>query len=122
MARFWQNPPGRRWAATVLLSVLAGVLGSQLHSSPPAAWAQTGAAGGDVFICAGQVSSDSYGLYLVDLKQRTIGVYQWLPNSRKLRFLAARNYTYDLKLDDYNTEAPPRAIKKLSEQAKPLDE
>jgi hypothetical protein len=80
------------------------------------------ARGRGVLAVAGQITADTYGLYLVDLDSRKICAYQWRPSTRKLRLLAVRNYTFDLKLDEYNTEKLPREIKKLVAESKPLVE
>lgn len=103
-------------AACLLVEV--GLTASSAGGAPLAA----GTAAGDrVLVVAGQVTRDSYGLYLVDQANRTICVYQWSPTSRKLRLLAARTYVFDLKLDQYNTEPDPLEIKKLGEKARRLD-
>ncbi len=92
-----------------------------ISSADRAPLAAGSATGDSVLVVAGQVTRDTYGLYLVDQANRTICVYQWSPNSRKLRFLAARTYTFDRKLDQYNTEPDPLEIKKLSDKARRLD-
>jgi hypothetical protein len=56
-----------------------------------------------IFVVAGQISRETYGLYLVDYKNSTICVYQLTPRERKLRLVAARTYAYDVQLDAYNT-------------------
>ena len=110
------------WVVVVLLAVIATALVMVIGLDPPVAHAQASAADRDgVFVVAGKVTPETYGLYLVDTGKRRIAVYQWLPNSRKLRLMAVRNYTYDLRLDEYNTEKLPREIKKLVEESKPLD-
>ena len=78
--------------------------------------ALSGAKSGGVFITAGQVGRDAYGIYLVDSENSTICVYQWVPESRELRLLASRNFTFDRQLDDYNTKPTPHEIKDLVEQ------
>jgi len=114
-----------RWLVVGLLAAIAagllvevGLTASSAARAPLAA----GSAGGDsVLVVAGQVTRDSYGLYLVDQENRTICVYQWSPGERKLRLLAARTYAFDRKLDQYNTEPDPLEIKKLSDKARRLD-
>jgi len=115
--------PGSMWLIVVLLSVIATALLMEIGFGVSSAQVQVGAAGKDeVFVVAGQVTSDTYGLYLVDVAKRRICVYQWLPGTRKLRLMAVRNYTFDLRLDEYNTEKLPREIKKLVEKGKPLED
>ena len=78
-----------------------------------------------VFVTAGQISRDTYGLYLVDFENKTICVYQTRPKSKdnKLRLMAARTYAFDVQLDEYNTDTDlsPRVIKKMVEDHKRLN-
>jgi len=118
--------PGK-WLVVVLLSVIATCLLVQAGVATSAARAQissanrVGSAGeGGVFAIAGQVTPDTYGLYLVDSGNATICVYQYLPGTRQLRLMAARTYAYDRQLDEYNTQPSPREIKRLVEQHRRL--
>ncbi len=110
-----------RWLIVILLSSIATCLLMELHWGAADARAEvsTGGAGG-VVVVAGKVTAESYGLYLVDLKNGTISVYQYLSSKRKLRLMAVRNFTFDVQLDDYNTEPSPREIQKLVQQHKRL--
>ena len=58
----------------------------------------------------------------MDLEYGTICVYEWVPQTRKLRLMAARTYLFDRQLDEYNTELSPKEIKKLVAQQQRLDE
>ena len=112
------------WMALAVLVALAAWLIFEAGANVAAAGAQpaTGsAASGSVLAVAGQVTRDTYGLYMVDLDNRTICVYQWLAKSRKLRLMAARTYTYDRELDEYNTEPSPRDIRDLVRKARRLE-
>jgi hypothetical protein len=111
------------WLTTGLLALIAVGLWVEFSATVARATPQsTGTAGNDsVLVVAGQVTRDTYGLYLVDLEQRTICVYQWMSGSRKLRLLAARTYAFDRELDEYNTEPSPQEIKELVERARRLD-
>ena len=105
-----------RWLMVILLAVIVVMLGSELFSSSSAAAdSKTGWAGdkeGKVFAIAGQITKDTYGLYLVDMKNSTICVYR-LTNSGQLKLMAARTFIYDCQLDSYNTEPSPRDMAKL---------
>ena len=79
-----------------------------------------GGAGGGVFAIAGQITRDTYGLYLVDSRQGTVCVYQYLNAKRQLRLLAARTFVYDRQLDSYNTEPKPADIAKMVAEARRL--
>ena len=108
-----------------LLAVIALCLLAEAFSTDASAQraplAADSAGDEQLLVVAGQVTRDSYGLYLVDQKNRTICVYQWMATSRKLRLLATRTYAFDIRLDQYNTEPDPLEIKKLGEQARRLD-
>ncbi len=123
-----QDRPGRSgspvmWLAVVLLAVIATCLVIEVGFATSPAVAQTtsgwGAAG--VFAVAGQVSPQTYGIYLVDLENSSICVYQYLHGTRRLKLVAARSTIYDRQLDDYNTEPRPRDIKELVEQHRRLE-
>ena len=104
-----------RWLMVMLLAVIVVMLGSELFSSPSAAAdAKTGWGGedGNIFAVAGRISKDTYGLYLVDMKNGTICVYQIRGNGR-LKLMAARTFIYDCQLDSYNTEPLPKNVADL---------
>ena len=104
-----------RWLMVILLTVIVVMLGSELFSSSSGADAKTGWAGGEegkVFAIAGQITKDTYGLYLVDMKNSTICVYR-LTNTGQLKLAAARTFIYDCQLDSYNTEPKPKDVAKL---------
>ena len=103
-------------AGAVALLVQAGA-GSPAGGSAPAGGASRQ---GGVFAVAGQIGAETYGLYLVNLEHGTIVLYEWVPQARTLRLLAARTYEYDSRLDEYNTEISPREVRKLAAQQKRL--
>jgi hypothetical protein len=111
-----------QWVIVVLLTVIATCLLIEVGLGTSPATAQvTSVGGGDVLVVGGQITKDSYGLYLVDTKRQALCVYQWLPGTRKLRLMAARNFNYDVQLDQYNADKPtPGEVKSLVEQNKRL--
>ena len=117
-----QRAAWRQWL-TAALAMAAGALlweaatGSAQESRTGVAG---GAASGATLVVAGQITRDTYGLYLVDPASSRICMYQWVPGgaSGKLRLLAARNYTYDLQLDEYNTELSLRETKRIVDEAR----
>jgi len=77
--------------------------------------------GGGLLAAPAQISRDSYGLFLVDPDRGTICVYQYQATTRKLQLLASRTYTFDVQLDDWNTQPPPREIQDLVNQQRRLE-
>jgi len=110
-----------KWLIVILLSVIATCLILEVGVGTSAAVAQvsTGRAQ-HVIAVAGKVTDQSHGVYLVDLKNGTLSVYQYLSSQRKLRLLAVRTFEFDVQLDEYNTEPSPREIQKLVQQHKRL--
>lgn len=76
---------------------------------------------GNVVAVPGQITRDSYGLFLIDPGKGTICVYQYQAATRKLQLLASRTYRFDVQLDDWNTLPPPREIQDLVQQQKRLE-
>ena len=98
----------------VILVVLLGRNGAP--SILPAAFAQNQppiAGGAGVFIMPAQMQQNVWGCYLLDVDNKTLCAYQFYPGEKKLRLTAARSYRYDTKLENYNTEMPPREVKAL---------
>ena len=98
------------------MAFVAGILlfelGSSLHAE--GAGQEKKCEKNGVFVMAGQISHKTYGLYLVDYRNKTICVYQYDSGKRNLRLMAARTYEFDVKLDSYNTGEPsPAQIKEL---------
>jgi hypothetical protein len=111
-----------QWVIVVLLSVIATCLLIEVGVGASSATAQvTSVGGGDTLVVGGQITKDSYGLYLVDTKRQALCVYQWLPGTRKLRLMASRTFKFDVQLDEYNADKPtPSEVKSLVEQNKRL--
>jgi hypothetical protein len=112
------------WIAVAFLALVAGLLlvelgrGGAIAQPIDSAPAPSQARSDDgLMAVAGRISGQVYGIYLVDTDSRTMALYQWEPNNRRLRWMASRNFTYDLRIEDYNTEMKPSEVKKLAEQA-----
>jgi hypothetical protein len=108
------------WITTVLLAGLAGGLAVELLRSSPAAGQAAPTGASSLYVVPGQLSRETYGLYLVDSQNSTICVYQYLVNERRLRLVAARTCLFDRQLDSYNTEPEPAEIEKLVQDARRL--
>jgi len=115
-----------QWLTVIALSALAGALVSQVVLTSSRAQAQTASSGKEtgVFALAGQLTRDNYGIFLVDSASGTMAIYEWVPDraqGRKLHLVAARNFTFDLQLDDYNNSEPlPRDVQSLVKQQRKL--
>lgn len=73
--------------------------------------------GAGVFIVPAQFSSNAFGCYLMDIDAQTLCVYQFFPADRQLRLVAARNFRWDRRLGNFNTEKPtPEEVRQLVEQ------
>jgi hypothetical protein len=106
------------WANAALLAVIAVVLLSRggAPSLLPAAYAQNQApiaGGAGVFIMPAQMQSTVWGCYLLDVDNKTICAYQFYPGEKKLRLTAARSYRFDTRLENFNTDMPPKEVKAL---------
>ncbi len=114
-----------RWLVATMVAVAAAFVLAEICFSEPRGAIGSGAErqGRGMFAVAGRIDDNTYGLFIVDPENDTICVYKYLPGTtRTLRLVAARNFTYDVQLDDYNTAPAPREIKKLVEQHKRIDE
>jgi hypothetical protein len=115
-----------QWLIVGLLAAIAGLLGAEAVFSPSSAGAQTGPVGatqpaGGVFAVAGQITRDTYGLYLVDLRNDTICVYEYVSGRRGALWLrAARTFIYDRQLDAYETKPEPAEIADIVSKARRL--
>ncbi len=106
------------WANAGLLAVIVIVLFNRgtmpSFLSPAYAQNQPPIAGGaGIFVMPAQMQTNVWGCYLLDIDSKTLCAYQFYPGEKKLRLTAARSYRYDTKLENYNTELPPREIKAM---------
>lgn len=110
-----------QWCIVVLLSVIATTLVLAVVQVGPQAEAQQVGVGGQqqgVFAVGGQITRDTYGLYLVDPDRGCMAMYEYVASERRLRLMATRNYTYDLQLDSYNTDPQPSEVAEMVRQAR----
>jgi len=109
----------------VLLAMAAGGLLVELGRGINSAQAQETSASqetkavGRIQAVTGPLGREGFGLYLIDTGNKTIAVYQY--QGKNLRWLASRNFTYDMRIEDYNTQISPREVKRLSQQAESLE-
>ena len=113
--------------AALLLAILAVLVsrGGQFPSVLPGAFAGTAvgqpiAGGGTLYLMPGQMSMNTWGCYVMDTDKQTLSVYQFFPGEKQLRFIAARNFTHDLRMRNFNTTPDPLEIRDLNERAEKL--
>ncbi len=109
------------WLICVSLMVIATCLILRLDSSGGAvALAQpvsrAGARG--IFAFTGQLSKNSYGVFMVDVDTSTLWCYEVLPSKPLLKLVAARSWKYDRYLEEYNVDpdTAPAIIEEMVEQ------
>lgn len=82
------------------------------------ALAQPSGSGGarGVFAFTGQLSKESYGVFMVDVDAGTIWCYRFSSGKNVLALVAARDWRYDRYLTNWSTEPDIDAIKSILEQ------
>jgi len=109
------------WVIAVCLVVIAVTLLVRSGEGPPggAAWAQPVASGGarGTFAFSGQLSKNTYGVYMVDLDAMTIWAYEYLAEKGCMRLAAARTWRYDRYLENHNVcDLPPDVIERMVDE------
>jgi hypothetical protein len=64
-----------------------------------------------------QISTNGFGCYVLDSTNQTISIYEYLPGDHDLKFLAARDISFDHRMKSFNTSPPPSDIKAIVEHA-----
>ena len=109
---------GKYILVAILGALIAYVATSIFTPAATLALPETSAVSSEgVLAIQAHLSTDVYGLYLIDLKNQTILLYGYGgPWSRGLRLLSARSFQYDRKLLDFNSGKPsPREVQQLIE-------
>ncbi|KKK73102.1 hypothetical protein LCGC14_2897200 [marine sediment metagenome] len=105
----------------VLVLVASGLAVELLRTTTAEAQVTSASQSNRMLAVAGQITPDTYGLYIVDLENSIITVYGLMPGKpRKFKLMAARNFAYDIQLDEYNTEPSPNEIKRLVLQGRSI--
>ena len=104
-----------------LLAVIAVGLLTRSSGTPsllPSAFGQNQAAiggGAGVFIVPAQFSDTSYGCYIMDVDAQTVCAYQYY--GKQLKLVAARNFRWDRRLHQFNSENPtPDDVRRMIER------
>jgi hypothetical protein len=99
------------WIIALLLAVIATALlmrGRDSSWIAPAFGDSPMAGARGVFAFTGQLDKESYGVFMMDVDNRTLWCYQYLPLKRKLRLVAARSFERDRYLEDFNNDGPTK--------------
>lgn len=111
------------WVIAISLAAIALNLTFRHDDSDlfPAAMAQTVQSAGarGIFAFTGQMTANTYGLYMVDVDNGTIWCYEIVTESKgikKLRLVAARSWIFDRSLEEYNIDEPtPHEVEAMIE-------
>jgi hypothetical protein len=103
--------------AAVLLGILIVLLNRGRGMESPAFAdmpTQMPIAGGNgVFVMPCQLHPNVWGCFLIDVGHGTMCVYEYRSGDKALVLTAARDYTYDLQMKNYDTFPPDYDVKKL---------
>jgi hypothetical protein len=100
-----------------ILIVLAARNDAPRLTSPAFGQTQLPIAGGaGLFVMPAQFSTNTWGCYVMDVDSQTLCAYQFIPGEKELRLIAARNFSYDRRLKNFNTSPAPLEIKSLIEK------
>ena len=81
------------------------------------AYAQPVSAAGarGVFAFTGQLTKNSYGVFMVDVDAYTLWCYEYSTSKNMLRLVAGRDWRYDRYLRKFSTEPMPDVIQQMVE-------
>ena len=114
-----------QWSVIIAVSLVAAAAWTLANIDLPSASAQAVQAGGEpagMFAVAGQITPDTYGLYVVDPKRGSVVVYEYVPARRQLHLRAARSIVYDLQLESYNTAPDPAEVADMVRRARTISD
>ena len=70
-----------------------------------------------MFAFSGQLTKNTYGVYLVDVDAMTLWMYEYQPQERCMRLAAARTWRYDRYLENLNIcDLPPEVVERMVEE------
>jgi hypothetical protein len=106
--------------AAILFAILAVMLSrpgspSFVPSAYGAPLGQPIAGGGTLYLMPAQFSPNTFGAYVMDIDKQTLVAYQFYPGEKQMRFVAARKFSHDLRMTEFNTIPPVEDVKKMIE-------
>ena len=102
--------------ATIAVSMVVQRSGSPLSGM---AFGQptTSAGARGVFAFSGQLTKNTYGVYVVDTDTATMWMYEYLGAKGCLRLAAARTWRFDRYLENHNVcDLPPETVEQMIEE------
>jgi len=113
------------WLIAILLAVIATALimrPAQTTLTPAFGDAPMAGARG-LFAFTGQIDKDRYGLYMMDVDNSTVWLYEYVPGIKKLKLVAARSFAYDRYLENHNNAEPtPAQIPEMLEKQRRIEQ
>lgn len=107
-------------AALVVIAVCLVMLVDRRSVAHAQSVSHAGARG--VFAFTGQLTKNTYGVFLVDVDTATVWCYEYVPGKPELRLVAGRTWTFDRYLKNFNAGSPsPEEIRELVEQQRALE-
>ena len=105
-------------AANAVLLLCVALLLLRGTELTPAAWGQVPgvSASHNLVVMPAQVSTNTWGCYVLDSESRALCVYTYAPGEKMLKLQAARAIGQDLLLGSFNTAPQPAEIMELVER------
>jgi hypothetical protein len=109
------------WLIGVSLAVIAVCLvlrtdvGQSLPATPAFGQSVGSAGAHGVFAFTGQLTKDSYGVFMVDIDTGVIWCYRYVSGKNVLQLVAARDWRFDRYLEDFSTEPPTSFVQEQVE-------
>lgn len=121
----WRNAHPVHWLIALCLVFLSVRELTRTGNAPlvDVAFGQPITSGGarNVFAFSGQLTKNTFGVYVVDVDAMTIWTYEYLGQRNCLRLAAARSWRYDRYLENHNVcDLPPDAVEQLIEEQRQL--
>lgn len=109
------------WMIAGALATIAVTMVTQRDGSPLSGMAfgqpTTSAGARGVFAFSGQLTKNTYGVYVVDTDTATMWMYEYLGAKGCLRLAAARTWRFDRYLENHNTcDLPPETVEQMIEE------
>ncbi len=80
------------------------------YGAAPATWP----GGQHIYMMPAQLNSNAWGFVLLDTRLHRVCVYRLLTTASRLRLMAVRDFSADLRLSDFNNAAPtPEQVKAM---------